>query len=44
MCEFKERYEELIPIMSYNAYSTDTRFGKSEEWVAKIENICGKIT
>ena len=27
--------------MSFNAYKTDTRFGKSEEWIRKIEDICG---
>ena len=40
--ELKNRYGEIIPIMSYNAYSTDTRFGKSEDWVVKIEALCGR--
>lgn len=31
---------EVIPIMSYNAYSTDTRFGTAEYFRKKIENIC----
>ncbi len=30
----------IIPIMSYNAYSTDTRFGNAKEFVNKIEKIC----
>jgi len=33
---------EIIPIMSENAYSTDTRFGKAEMFRAKIEKICGR--
>lgn len=33
---------DVLPIMSKNAYSTDTRFGKAEEFRRKIENICGK--
>ena len=49
-CTFKkaiEQIEELaadghniIPIMSYNAYSTDTRFGKAQEHKDRIETIC----
>lgn len=33
---------EVTPIMSYTAYSTDTRFGKSEDFIRQIEEICGK--
>ncbi len=32
---------DIIPIMSYNAYSTDTRFGKASEHIKRIEEICG---
>ncbi len=32
----------VIPIMSQNAYSTDTRFGKATEMVKKAEEITGK--
>lgn len=32
----------VIPIMSQNAYSTDTRFGKAEEMVKKAEEITGE--
>jgi dipicolinate synthase subunit B len=32
---------DVIPIMSYNAYSTDTRFGKSAEFAERIEKITG---
>ena len=30
----------IIPIMSHVAYTTDTRFGKAEDFIAKIETIC----
>ncbi len=33
---------EVLPIMSDTAYSTDTRFGKAEDFRKEIENICGK--
>ncbi len=33
---------EVYPIMSDNAYSLDTRFGKSEDFVREIGEICGK--
>lgn len=31
----------VIPIMSFNAYSTDTRFGKAEYFIEKIEKLTG---
>ena len=33
---------ELLPIMSENAYSTSTRFGKARDIVSRVENICEK--
>jgi len=33
---------EIFPIMSNNASSTDTRFGKAEEHKEKIEKMTGK--
>lgn len=33
---------DLIPIMSENAYSTDTRFVKAKDFADKIEGISGK--
>lgn len=33
---------EILPIMSYNAFSIDTRFGKAEDYRRKIEEISGK--
>ncbi len=31
---------EIVPIMSFNAYSTDTRFGKASYHIEKIEELC----
>ena len=31
---------EIIPIMSFNAYSTDTRFGKANDICDKIRDLC----
>ncbi len=33
---------DILPIMSENAYSTSTRFGKSRDIVTRVENIAGK--
>lgn len=33
---------DVLPIMSYTAYSTDTRFGKAKDIVERIESICSK--
>ncbi len=35
-------YGDVTPIMSENAYSTDTRFGTARGFIDKIEAICGK--
>lgn len=40
MKEIKKEGHNIIPIMSYNAYSTDTRFGKAEAFRNEIEEIC----
>ncbi len=32
----------VIPIMSYTAYTTDTRFGKAEDFNKEIEEICNE--
>jgi len=31
---------DVVPIMSFNAYSTDTRFGNASEHIEKIEELC----
>ena len=33
---------DLVPIMSQNASSIDTRFGKAEDFIWQVEDICGK--
>ncbi|MDR7855789.1 dipicolinate synthase subunit B [Tissierella sp.] len=33
---------DVYPIMSYNAYNFDTRFGTAEEWKEKIKTVTGK--
>lgn len=51
-CTFKKVLEELkkikkekadiIPIMSFNSYDLDTKFGKAEEYIDEIKNITEK--
>lgn len=33
---------DILPIMSDNVYSTDTRFGKASELIEKVEGLCGR--
>lgn len=33
---------DILPIMSYNAYETDTRFGSAASFVSRVEAICGR--
>lgn len=40
--EIKALYETVTPIMSENAYCTDTRFGTAQSFIDRIETICGK--
>ena len=37
-----EKEIEVTPVMSFNAYKTDTRFGKASDHIKRIEEICGK--
>ena len=37
-CTFKK----VIPVMSYNSYNLDTKFGKAQDLVNEIEDITGK--
>ena len=39
--ELVSRGYTIVPIMSETAYSTDTRFGKAEEFISEIEGITG---
>lgn len=33
---------EVIPIMSYNSYKLDTKFGKAQEFIDRLKEITGK--
>jgi len=37
-----ERNAELFPIVSPSVENLDTRFGKAEDWITAIENVCKK--
>lgn len=37
-----EKGNEVLPIMSYNAYNTDTRFGKAEDFIKRAETLCNR--
>lgn len=32
----------VLPVMSYNAYSTDTRFGRAQDFVREAEKLTGR--
>ena len=42
MKKIKESGAEILPIMSFNAYGLDTRFGKADFFREEIEKICEK--
>ena len=42
LATLREKCREIVPIMSFNAASIDTRFGKAEDFRKKIEEICDK--
>ena len=33
---------DIIPIMSYNSYNLNTKFGKAEDFIKEIEDLTGK--
>ena len=39
--ELVDEGAEVLPIMSFNAYNLDTKFGKAEDFIAQIEEITG---
>lgn len=39
--KLKERGFDILPIMSDNVYSTDTRFGTSKQLIQRVEEITG---
>ena len=42
MKKLKDLGADVIPIMSKNSYKFDTKFGKAENFINEIENICEK--
>lgn len=38
--DLKKMGADILPIMSYNTYSFDTKFGKAKEFIDEIERIC----
>ncbi len=40
--ELVKKEAKVIPIMSYNSYLMDTKFGKAEDFVSQIEDITGE--
>lgn len=37
--ELVNKNAQIIPIMSFNSYNMDTKFGKAEEFIKEIEEI-----
>ena len=42
MKELIKKGAEIIPIMSFNSYNLDTKFGKAKDFIDKIEEMTGK--
>lgn len=42
MRKIEEKGYRLLPIMSENASSTDTRFGRAKDFIWQVNDICGK--
>lgn len=42
MKELKKLGADIIPIMSFNSYKLDTKFGKAEYIIKQVEEICEK--
>lgn len=40
--ELIKKEAEVIPIMSFNSYNLDTKFGKAEDFIKEIKEITGK--
>lgn len=41
MRELVKEEAEIIPIMSFNSYNMDTKFGKAKDFIDEIEEITG---
>ena len=42
MKELIKKGAEIIPIMSFNSYNLDTKFGKAKDFIDEIEEMTGK--
>ena len=42
LCRLVERGHDIVPIMSENAYYTDTRFQLAEEFSKRVETVCSR--
>ena len=42
MKELIKREAEIVPVMSFNSYNIDTKFGKAEDIIKQVEEITGK--
>lgn len=42
MKELIEREADIVPIMSFNSYNIDTKFGKAKDFIEQIEEITNK--
>ena len=42
MKELIKQGADVIPIMSFNSYNLDTKFGKAQDFINEIEDITGK--
>ena len=40
--KIKKENAEIVPIMSFNSYNLDTKFGTAEEYINKIKEITEK--
>lgn len=40
--ELIELQAEIVPVMSFNSYQMDTKFGKAKDFINEIESITGK--
>lgn len=40
--ETAARYHNILPILSETAAATSTRFGRAEDWRARIVDLCGR--
>ena len=40
--KLKDLEADIIPIMSFNSYNLDTKFGKAKDFIKEIEEICEK--